>query len=83
MTVQELADRVLEERQAAWDKADPKTAIVATEHLNPDDERVVRRLVAAAGYVGKDLEEMVRQVSARVVGRVEALADNMPVVDAD
>jgi len=83
MTVQELADRVVEERKAAWAKADPKTAIVATESLNPDDERVVRRVVAAAGYAGGELEEMVRQVSARVVGRVEALADNIPAAGAD
>ena len=35
MTVQELADRVFDDRKKAWAKTDPKTAIVATEQLNP------------------------------------------------
>lgn len=83
MTARELADRVLLERRAAWAKSDPQTAIVATEELGPDDERAVRRAVAKEGYTGAELEEMVRHVSELVVGRVEALADNMPATGAD
>jgi alkyl hydroperoxide reductase subunit AhpC len=51
---------------------------VSTEQLNPDDEVTVRRVVAAEGYTGRELDEMVRKVSALVVGQVEALADDMP-----
>lgn len=83
MTVQELADRVLDDRKKAWAKSDPKTAIVATEQLNPDDVQAVRRIVAEAGYEGETLDEMVRQVSLRVVGRVEALADKLPAQGGD
>ena len=83
MTVKDLADRVVAARKTAWDKSDPQTAIVATEQLGPDDEAAVRRIVAAAGYKGSELDEMTRQVSARVVGQVEALADNMPATGAD
>lgn len=83
MTVHDLAERVLEERKKAWSKSDQATAIVATDQLGPDDERVVRRVVDEAGYTGVERDEMVRQVSARVVGKVEALADNMPADGAD
>jgi hypothetical protein len=83
MTVQELANRVLDDRKKAWAKADPKTAIVATEQLNPEDADAVRRIVAEAGYEGEELEEMVHQVSLRVVGRVEALADKIPAQGGD
>lgn len=83
MTVKELADRVVMARKTAWDKSDPKTAIVATRQLGPEDEAAVRRIVAAAGCKGSELEDMTRQVSARVVELVEALADNMPAAGAD
>jgi hypothetical protein len=83
MTARELADRVLLERRAAWAKSDPQTAIVATEELGPEDERAVRRAVEKEGYRGAELEEMVRHVSELMVGRVEALADNMPATGAD
>ena len=83
MTVNELAERVIDERRKSWDAADQQTAIVATEALGPDDERVVRRVVAAAGYAGAGYEDMVRQVSHRVVGKVGALADNQPADGAD
>lgn len=83
MTVQQLADRVLDDRKKAWAKADPKTAIVATEQLGPEDEQAVRRIVAEAGYEDDLLEEMTRQVSLRVVGKVEALADKLPAQGGD
>jgi 2-keto-4-pentenoate hydratase/2-oxohepta-3-ene-1,7-dioic acid hydratase in catechol pathway len=77
-TARELADQVVRARQKAWDKSDPTVAVVSTEQLNPDDKVTVRRLVDAEGYTGKELDEMVRKVSALVVGQVEALADDMP-----
>lgn len=82
-TSRELADRVIEARRAAWARSDPTTAIVATEQLGPDDVRAVRRVVEEAGYAGEELERMVRQVSALVIGQVEALADDMPATGAD
>jgi hypothetical protein len=82
-TARELADRVIEDRQRAWAKSDPSTAIVATQQLNPGDEREVRRIVSAAGYKGEEFEQMVRQVSALVVGQVEALADDLPATGGD
>ena len=78
MTIQELADKVLEARKHAYAADDNQTAVVATEQLGPKDVAVVRRVVAEAGYTGADADEMVRQVSARVVGRIEALADHLP-----
>ncbi len=83
MTVKELADRVLDARAAAWAESDVTTAIAASEHLGPEDEQTVRRVVADAGYQGEEFEQMVRQVTARVVGRVEALADNLPAAGGD
>ena len=83
MTVRELADRVVAERQAAWAKSDPATVTVATEKLTPEDEAAVRRVVAAAGYQGAELDELARQVSARVVGQIEALADKLPATGGD
>ena len=83
MTVREMADKVIEERGAAWSRKDPTTAIVATDRLGPDDERAVRRVVAEAGYTGAEQDEVVRQVSARVVGLVEGLADSQPAANAD
>ena len=83
MTVRELADRVFEARKSAWAKSDQQTAIVATEQLGPEDEKAVRRVVAEAGYEGGEYEVMVKEVSARVVGLIEGLADNTPVTGGD
>ena len=82
-TARELADRFVESRKTAWAKADPTTAIVATEQLNPDDERALRRLVGDAGYEGQELERVTQQVAALVVGRVQALADDLPATGGD
>lgn len=78
ITVQELADKVLETRKRSFAEDRSQTAIVATEQLGPQDMAFVRRVVADAGYTGAEADAMVRQVSARVVGRVEALADHLP-----
>lgn len=83
LTVTEMANRVLDERRANWEKTDPGTAIVSTGELGPDDERAVRRVVAEAGYNGPRFESVVKEVCDRVVGRVEALKDRMPATDAD
>ena len=83
MTVHDLAERVFDARQKSWDKSDQQTAIVATETLGPDDEKVVRRVVAEAGYEGVEFDKVVRQVAHRVIGKVEALADNQPADGAD
>jgi len=83
VTAREIADRVLEARQAAWARSDPSTVIVATGQLTPDDTAVVRRIVAEGGYAGEELEQMVRQVSALVVGKVEALSDKLPATGGD
>jgi hypothetical protein len=82
-TARELANRVVEVRQRAWAKSDHSTAIVSTQQLNPDDDREVRRIVKEAGYQGEEFEPMVRQVSALVVGQVEALADDLPATGGD
>jgi hypothetical protein len=82
-TAREIADKVVAARQKAWEKSNPTIAVVSTEELNPEDEAIVRRVVAAEGYSGKELEEMVRKVSALIVGRVEALSDDMPADNAD
>jgi hypothetical protein len=82
-TARELADRVVDSRRKAWDKTDPTTAVVATEQLNPEDEAVVRRVVAEEGLGRVEYEEMVRKVSAMIVGKVEAQADDMPADGAD
>ncbi len=52
---------------------------IATEQLNPDDARVVCRIVAGAGYQGEQLHEMTLRVSSLVVGQV----DSMPTVGGD
>ena len=83
MTVREMADRVIEERSVAWGRKDPTTAIVAADKLGPDDERAVRRVVGEAGYSGAERDEVVRRVSARVVGLVGGLADSQPAANAD
>jgi len=82
-TTRELADRFLEARKAAWANADPTTAIVSTEQLNPDDEQALRRFLEDAGYRGKELDRVAAQVAALVVGRVEALADDLPATGGD
>ncbi|VTT96820.1 unnamed protein product [Gemmataceae bacterium] len=82
-TARALADQVLEARQSAWAKSDYATAIVQTEQLTPEDAKVVRRVVADAGYQGEEMEQMVKQVSDLVVGTVEALADDMPATGGD
>jgi hypothetical protein len=83
MTARELANRVLAARRPDWMTSDPTTAIVATEQLGPEDEQAVRREVAAAGYRGKEQEEMVREVSTLVVHLVEGLADTLPAAGGD
>jgi hypothetical protein len=82
-TARELADQVVATLRKSWDKANPTVAVVSTEQLNPEDEAAVERAVAAAGHTGEDQKEMVRKVSALIVGRVEALADHMPADNAD
>ncbi len=82
-TPRDLADQVVTARRKSWDKSDPTVAIVATEQLNPEDELSVKRIVAAAGFQGADLEEMVRKVSSLVVGQVEARDDNQPADGGD
>jgi hypothetical protein len=82
-TARELADLVLRSRRAAWEKVDQTTAIVATEQLGPEDLAEVRRVVADSGYAGEELEQVVRQVSALVVGTVTALDDNLPATGGD
>lgn len=83
MTIQELAELVVADRRNSWAKADPKLVAVATGGLNPDDEAAVRRIVADNGYSGAELDEMVRQVCDRVVGRMQALADTIPAQGGD
>ena len=83
LTAREMADRVMRSRERAWDRSDPTIAVVATQKLNPDDERAVRRTVHEAGYDGEEGEQLVRQVSALVVGQVEALADHLPATNGD
>jgi hypothetical protein len=39
--------------------------------------------VAEAGYAGADLEEMVKRVTARLIGKLEAMADDMPATAGD
>lgn len=82
-TARALADQVLEARRNAWERSDYTTAIVQTEELTPEDQKVVRRVVADAGYEGKELDAMVKQVSDLVIGTVEALADDMPATGGD
>jgi hypothetical protein len=83
MTIRELADRVMDSRELDSRKGDSATAILATWRLSPEDERVVRRVVADAGYRGPELDEVTRRVAARVVDRIEALSDKLPAVAGD
>lgn len=82
-TARELADRIAAMLRKSWDKSNPSIAVVSTEELNPEDEATVKRVVAAEGYSGHELDEMVRKVSDLLVGRVEALADDMPADNGD
>jgi hypothetical protein len=82
-TARELADRVIESRGKAWSKSDPTIAIMATQQLSPDDALAVRHMVEEAGFKGEERERIVRQVSALVIGQVQALADNMPATAGD
>lgn len=77
-TVQELAAKVTAARERAWEKSDPTTVAVTNGTLGADDERVIRRVVDEAGYAGHEADEMVNRVTARLVGRMEAMADDMP-----
>ncbi|QEL18936.1 hypothetical protein [Limnoglobus roseus] len=83
LTAREIADRVRVSRQNAWERTDSATAIVATEKLNGEDDRAVRRAVKDAGYEGKDFDAMVKHVSSLVVRQVEALADDQPATGGD
>ena len=83
LSARELANQVVAARQISWDKADSAVAVVATDTLNPDDEAVVRRFVAAEGYSGAEFDQMSSKVSRLVVGTVEALADDQPATGAD
>jgi hypothetical protein len=82
-TARELADEFLASRRKVWEKSDPTVAVVATEHLNPEDEATVRRMVAKEGYEGHDYDEMVKKVTSLIIGTVEALADHMPADNGD
>ncbi len=82
-TARELADQVVAARQKTWEKSNPTVAVVSTEQLNPEDEAIVRRVVAENGYKGEGFKEMVRKVSSLIVGKVEAMADDMPADNAD
>ena len=79
-TARDLADQVVAARRNEWEESDPTVSIVATEQLNPDDARVVSRIVAGAGYKGEQVREMSLRVSSIVVGQIEAQNDNMPTV---
>jgi len=82
-TARQLADLVQIARREAWDKNDPTTAIVATEKLGAADVNTVQRIVTEAGYTGDDWEPMVDHVSQLLVGKVQALDDNMPSTGGD
>ena len=82
-TVQELAARVIEERARGWDKADPTPAAVINGVLGRDDAAAIRRVVTEAGYTGCEVDEMAEKVTARLIGKLEALADSLPATGAD
>lgn len=83
LTAREIADQVRRARQATWDRNGSATAIVTMDKLPADEEQAVRQAVTAAGYQGKELEDMVKHVAHLVVGQVEALADDQPATGAD
>ena len=82
-TARQLADLVQAARRDAWDKNDPTSAIVATEKLGATDLHVVHQVVAEAGYSGAELYSMSEHVSQLLVGKVQALDDNMPTTGGD
>ena len=82
-TARQLADIVQTARREAWDKNDPTSAIVATEKLGAADLRVVDQVVSDAGYTGDELTAMSEHVSQLLVGKVQALDDNMPATGGD
>ena len=82
-TARQLADAVQIARREAWDKNDPTFAVVATETLGTHDIAVVQGIVSEAGYTGDDYESMVEHVSQLLVGKVQALDDNMPAIAGD
>jgi hypothetical protein len=57
-TAREMADEVIAARQKACEKSNPTVAVVTTEELNPEDEVIVRRVVAEHGYKGREFDEM-------------------------
>jgi hypothetical protein len=83
LTARQIADRVRDSRQKAWDASNPSAAIVASEKLGDDDLNAVRKAVAAEGYTGEDAAEMVKRVAAFMVGNVQAMADDMPATGGD
>ena len=83
MTAREMANQVRECRQSAWERSDSTTAIVVRDRLDSEDLRAVRRVVAEAGYIGKEIEPKVRRVTSLVIGKIEALSDNMPADGGD
>jgi hypothetical protein len=82
-TARELANQVVADQLETWELSDPSVAVVSTEQLNHEDEATVRRVVAAEGYTGVVQVKMIRKVSALVIGKVRALADNMPSDNSD
>ncbi len=82
-TARQLADLVQAARREAWDKNDPTSAIVATEKLGATDLHVVDQVVADAGYSGEELTSMSAHVAQLLVGKVQALDDNMPTTGGD
>jgi hypothetical protein len=83
LTARQIADKVRESREKAWDKSNPSAAIVATERLADDDMAAVRKAVAAEGYPEEEREEMAKRVAAYLVGNVQAMADDMPAMGGD
>lgn len=77
-TVQELAEKVMAARERAWEKSDPTTGAVIAGVLGAEDEATIRRVTAEAGYAGAELDEMAERVKARLLGKLEAMADDMP-----
>ena len=78
VTVQELADRVLEERKNAYADGRQQAAVVETDQIGPGDVSLVRRIVVEAGFQGAAADEMTQRVSDRVADRIKALADDLP-----
>jgi hypothetical protein len=82
-TARQLADLVREAQQETWESFDPTPSILAVDKLGPEDEFTVRRITAANGFAGKELDSMSRRVSAMLVGQVGAMADSGPASGGD